>query len=50
MWGRTLARTCKGHKFDKPHRNILFPGYLHKVGDFGVVEALDDDSIQFDGL
>lgn len=48
--GTTPARTCEWHKLNKPHGNVLVPGHLHKLGDFSVVEVLDDDSIQFDRL
>lgn len=44
------ARTCKGHILDKSDRYILLPGHFHEVGDFSIVEVLDDDNIQFDRL
>lgn len=48
--GITTARICKGHELDEPQRNVLLLGQLYEVGDFSVVEVLDDDSIQFDRL
>ena len=41
------GQTCKGHKLDEPHGNIFLLGHFYEVGDFGVVEVLDDDSVQF---
>jgi len=43
----TSARTSEGHKLNEPHGNVLFPGHLYKIGDFGVVDVLYDDSVQF---
>lgn len=41
------GRTCKGHKLDEPYGNIFLLGHFYEVGDFGVVEVLDNDSVQF---
>jgi len=48
--GVMCTRACKRHELDEPHGNIFQLGHLYEVGGFGVVEVLDDDSIQFDRL